>query len=397
MTTSAPATSPATEPTKKRRKWPWITLATVIGVLVLALAGGVFYFSNLLGDRIKIQSRTDVNSLTVTAADGDRVSYSIDEDDTSWNDLGFMGLDMADDGWFLTEDPTGTDPATRTVTEQSNPPALEPGERGRLDGNYFFDNPQAGMGLSYSTVKYSSPAGEFDAWLVPGDPNQKTWVIFTHGLNASPREGLRTLDTTHRLGYTTMLINYRNDIGQPQTDGYVSFGGDEWEDLEGAVRYALDNGAEQVFLVGNSHGGAVTLSFLLNSDLAAQVPGVFLDGPASNFSKIVDDAAADLGAPGPITALAKAVSEPRFGIDWGTTDYTARAGDFTTPMTIVQGTADTTVPPEVNQEFAAAVNAATPGLIDLQMFPDAPHTTEWNVDRPRFESILTGALQKAAG
>lgn len=397
MTESATAQSSTPTPAKKRRKWPWIALATVVGVLVLALAGGVFYFSNMLGDRIKIQPRDDVNSLTVIAADSDSVSYTIDDDDSSWNDLGYMGLDMADGGWFLTENPTEANPATRTVTAESNPPALAPGERGRLDGNYFFDNPKSGMGLDYSTVKYTSPAGEFDAWLVPGDPNQKTWVIFTHGLNASPREGLRTLDTTHRLGYTTMLINYRNDIGQPQTDGYVSFGGDEWEDLDGAVRYALDNGAEKVFLVGNSHGGAVTLSFLLNSDLAAQVPGVFLDGPASNFSRIVDDAAADLGAPGPITALAKALSEPRFGIDWATTDYTARAADFMVPMTIVQGTADTTVPPEVNEEFAAAVNAASPGLVDLQIFPGAPHTTEWNQDRPRFESLLTGALQKANG
>ncbi|MDQ1249844.1 MAG: uncharacterized protein QG597_4221, partial [Actinomycetota bacterium] len=131
-------------------------------------------------------------------------------------------------------------------------------------------------------------------------------------------------------------------------------------------------------------------------DLADRVPGVFLDGPASNFSKIVDDAAADMGAPAPITAMAKLVSQPRFGINWKATDYTAEAAQFTTPMTIVQGTADTTVPPEINQEFAAAVNAASPGLIDLQMFEGSPHTTEWNQDRTRFNQILTGALAKAA-
>lgn len=72
-----------------------------------------------------------------------------------------------------------------------------------------FENPKQGMGLDYKDVKYSSPAGDFDAWLVPGNPTQKTWVIFTHGLNATPREGLRTLETTNKLGYTTMLITYR--------------------------------------------------------------------------------------------------------------------------------------------------------------------------------------------
>lgn len=366
-------------------------------VLLLAVAGGIFYFSNLLGDRIKIAANPEPEpDVTVQSVEGAAVTYTVTPNDTGWADLGHMALDMTNGGWFLSEDPTEGDPATRTVTAQSNPPTLTQGDTGTFDGFYYFENPKQGMGLDYKDVKYSSPAGDFDAWLVPGNPTEKTWVIFTHGLNSSPREGLRTLETTNKLGYTTMLITYRNDANQPQTDGYVSFGEDEWLDLQGAVQYALDNGAEEVFLVGNSHGGAVTLSFLLNSDLADRVPGVFLDGPASNFSKIVDDAAADMGAPAPITALAKLVSQPRFGINWKATDYTAEAAQFTTPMTIVQGTADTTVPPEINQEFAAAVNAASPGLIDLQMFEGSPHTTEWNQDRTRFNQILTGALAKAA-
>lgn len=397
MTASAQTTvdDAAPAPAKKRRKWPWI-VGVLVGLVVLLLLGGTIYFSNLLGDEITVNKGNDkAPDITVEAVDGPKVTYTDSAASSSWADLGYMGFAMTDGGWFLTQDPTSTTPATRTVSAQSNPPALEAGEQGRLDGFYFFDNPKTGMGLDYSTVKYSSPAGEFDAWLVPGDPAQKTWVIFTHGLGATPREGLRTLNTTHALGYTTMLINYRNDAGQPQTDGMVSFGKDEWEDLQGAVQYALDNGAEKIFLAGNSHGGAVTLSFLLNSDLAGKVTGVFLDGPASNFSKIVDDAAADMGAPGPITAGAKMLSEARYGIDWSSTDYTARANEFTVPMTIVQGTADETVPPEVNEEFAAAVNAAKPGLVNLQMFPGAPHTTEWNADRPRFEQILTGALQAA--
>lgn len=396
MTATAQTSAARTPAPKKRRKWPWL-LGAIALLLVLALAGGIFYFSNLLGNRIRIEADPPpVPDLTVTAVDDTTVTYTETPDDAGWEDLGHMAMAMTDGGWFLTEDPSGSGPATRTVTAESNPPALGIGDTGTFDGFYFFENPQQGMGLAYKDVKYSSPVGDFDAWLVPGDPAEKTWVIFTHGLNASPREGLRTLETTNKLGYTTMLITYRNDEGQPRTDGYVSFGEDEWEDLEGAVQYALDNGAEEVFLAANSHGGAVTLSFLLNSNLADRVPGVFLDGPASNFSKIVDDAAADMGAPGPITALAKLVSQPRFGINWAATDYTAKASQFTTPMTIVQGTADTTVPPEINEEFAAAVNAANPGLVDLQMFEGSPHTTEWNQDRTRFNQILTGALDKAA-
>ena len=396
VTTIETPEAPVGAPAKRHRKWPWITLAVLVFLILAALVAGIFYFSNLLGARIKIQPSVPEYNLTIDSAQGNTVEYTDNNPEVGWDDQGFMAIDSTDGGWVQTEGPKSTDPSTRIVTDVTTGPELAAGQQARLDGFYFYDNPKAGMDIDYEDVKFTSPVGEFDAWFVPGDPAQTTWVIFTHGLNSRPQEGLRTLDTTHRLGYPTMLITYRNDANQPVTDGYASFGGDEWEELEGAVQYALDNGAENVFLAGNSHGGAVTLSFLLNSSLADRVPGVFLDGPASNFSKIVDDAAADMGAPGPITALAKAVSEPRFGINWAATDYTVRAGDFRTPMTIVQGTADSTVPPEVNEEFAAAVNAASPGLVDLQLFEGAEHTSEWNQDRPRFEAILTGALEKAA-
>jgi alpha-beta hydrolase superfamily lysophospholipase len=365
-------------------------------VLLAALTAGVFYFSNLLGDRIRLQQNPPDYNLTIDGVQGDSIEYTNNDPEIGWADDGYLAISSTEGGWVQTEGPTSTDPSTRTITEQSSGPDFGTGQQARLDGFYFFDNPKAGMDIDYEDVTFSSPAGKFDAWFVPGDPEQKTWVIFTHGLNSRPQEGLRTLDTTHSLGYPTMLITYRNDPGQPATDGYASFGGDEWEDLEGAVQYALDNGAEEVFLVGYSHGGAVTLSFLLNSSLAEAVPGVFLDAPASNFSQIVNDAAADMGAPGPITGLAKSLSQIRFGINWDATDYTARAADFRTPMTIVQGTADTTVPPEVNKQFMEAVNAETPGLVDLYLFDGAEHTAEWNTDRPRFEEILTGALDKAA-
>ena len=46
-------------------------------------------------------------------------------------------------------------------------------------------------------------------------------------------------------------------------------------------------------------------------------------------------------------------------------------------------------------DVADAVNAAHPGLVDLQLFEGAPHTTEWNQDRTRFNSILSQALQQA--
>lgn len=395
MTATEQTATAEQTPRRKRRKWPWILTAVVL-VVLLGFGGAVFYLSNLLGSTIAVNQRPAApDNVEVTEVTGTTFNYNLGEgSNDSWADLGHMALTTSEGGWLLTDRPAGAS-NTRTVLSDTKPPGVATGQVGRFDGFYFCDNPQAGMGIAFQNVKYSSPVGQLDAWMVPGDADATTWVIFTHGLGASPREGLRTLETTHKLGYPTMLITYRNDIGQPRTDGYVSFGQDEWEDLQGAVQYALDHGATKVFLAGNSHGGAVTLGFLERSKLASRVTGVFLDGPATNFSRIVDETASSMGAPQPLTDVAKLLAQQQYDIDWSATDYTQVADSFTTPMTIVQGTADTTVPPDTTRAFADAVNAAHPGLVDLQLFEGAPHTTEWNQDRTRFNSILSQALQQA--
>ena len=195
--------------------------------------------------------------------------------------------------------------------------------------------------------------------------------------------------TVADLGYPMLLIRYRNDAQAPAGNGYAQFGADEWRDLEGAVQYALDNGAERVVLAGSSMGGSVSLAFLQNSDLADRVVGAFLDAPLTDFAQVVELGAADRGIPGPVAALAMRVAQWRFGFDFEAADYTADAGGFRTPMLIVQGTADTTVAPEVSAAFAAA---APPGLVTLELFEGAGHLLSWNVDRTRYEALLGGFL-----
>lgn len=63
-----------------------------------------FYFSNLLGDRIRIEADPPPEpDLTVTAVDGSKVTYTETVNDTGWADLGHMALEMTDGGWFLSE------------------------------------------------------------------------------------------------------------------------------------------------------------------------------------------------------------------------------------------------------------------------------------------------------
>lgn len=389
-----------TETSPQRRRWPWILLAVVAALLVVGSIGASVYYSQLLGDEIVVnKGRERTYNLEVTGVNGQTVTYrDTGADTSSWDDVDYMAMTSADGSWSETDSPTVGDQATRQIVNNPAPPALTPGQQVRFDGYYFYSDPQAGLGMDFSDVTYDSPLGPMDAWVVPGQAesgNDSTWVIYTHGLGATRAEGLRQLSIIQPLGYTTMLITYRNDEGQPQTDGKVNFGSDEWEDLEAAVQYARDNGAEKIFLSGTSHGGAVSLGFMVNSALADTVTGIFMDSPATDFPMIVELTADGMGVPGYITDIAMALSTARYGIDWAGIDYAERAAELGVPMTIVQGTGDATVPAEVNIDFAQKVNAETAGLVDLRLFDGVAHTTIWNAEREAYTNILTGALARA--
>jgi hypothetical protein len=93
------------------------------------------------------------------------------------------------------------------------------------------------------------------------------------------------------------------------------------------------------------------------------------------------------------TAMAKQAASWRYGFDWQATDYVADAGTVTTPMLIVQGTEDGTVPVEINERFAAA---ADPAVVRLELFEGAGHTTAWNMERDRYEALLSEFLTAVA-
>jgi len=216
-----------------------------------------------------------------------------------------------------------------------------------------------------------------------------TWAIFVHGKNSGRREGLRILPTLTSAGLTTLLITYRNDADVPAPlDGIFRFGATEWEDVDGAARYALDHGATKLVLVGDSMGGSIVSAFLYRSPLAERVAGVILDAPALDFQAAVRLQAGDRQVPGLVTDVAETIAAVRYGIDWNALNYLNGAGQLRAPILLFHGEADREVPIETSDALAAA----RPDLVHYIRTPTAGHVRSWNVGPDAYSAAVMDFL-----
>lgn len=254
--------------------------------------------------------------------------------------------------------------------------------------SYAYPADPMDVGLDFSETRYESPLGHMDAWLIPG--GERGWAIHCHGWTAERRELIRMLPAFHRSGWTSLVIDYRNDPKAPRDpSGHYRFGLTEWEDLEGAVRHALTAGAESLVLTGCSTGGAVVMSFLERSKLAGAVDGVVLDAPNIVLADTFRHAMRDVRSSRLIKEMGLWIADLRWDIDWEATNYVQRAQRFLSVPTIVfHGTSDPTVPISSSRQLLAAV----PALVDLVETPAAGHVLSWNADPRRYEDHLARFL-----
>ncbi|MFW6195020.1 MAG: alpha/beta hydrolase [Chloroflexota bacterium] len=374
----------------------WRLAAAVLAVVALLAAAGLFgigwyYAGEIKAGAFDIDNNPPEFNLEITVVDAETVTFRHPEEDGRWTRPGTWGLD-SENAYVLAREivDSAEGVATREWFSMGHG-VPEDGDRARIDPAAYPSDPMDAHGLDYDEVTYSSPLGEFGAWLVPVDGEaDDTWVIHVHGRTSNRDEALRIMPVIHDLGIPQLVIDYRNDEGSPRDpSGEYRFGVTEWEDLEGAVRYALDNGAEDVALYGYSMGGAVISSFLYESDLADRVSGAVMDAPMLDFSATVDLASSERGVPGPVTAVAKLVTTLRFGTDWEAMDYLRRSDELAAPILLFHGTEDATVPISTSEELAAQ----RPELVTYVPINGAGHVEGWNVARDAYERRVRDFLE----
>ena len=382
-----------------KRAITWILVAGVLLVVVFYVGGGLYFAGRINSGALAVQQPLDKAVEVVDVAAGEITLRECSDDIPALELDAMYGLAWDGGHGEMYGPPTDVSGSDRTEVTRS---FRVSGGAGPSDGGtvrvdrdvYPEEDPAEALGTVVREVEYSSPAGTFGAWYVPG--RGRTWVIFTHGAQGSDRyEALRAMRTTTDLRFPSLAIEYRSDQDVPQDpSGRYQYGRTEWRDLEGAVRYALEHGAAKVVLYGFSMGGAITASFLEHSSLAPKVTRVVLDSPMLDLSRTIDYGAEQLELPvmgSPPTSLvwvAKRIAAAGYDVDWEAVDYLDDPSWLTVPALVFQGEDDLRVPAETAEQL----RAAKPDLVTLVEVAGAGHIEAWNKDPQAYNRKLTTFL-----
>ncbi len=364
-----------------------ITIALVLAaVVVVAFAGATVYIAHRIdAGALEPNRNPQARPFEVVSLVGDELTLRGDHRDLRRN--GIWGLEW-DGGYGQVGAIVRIDSAEGIVVRDYTPINGAPaaGTRVRLD-NFAFPNTPSSRGLTFEEVTYPAPGGPTPAWRLPG--TESTWAVFVHGRGSNRGEAVRVLPVTSALSMPALVIEYRNDADAPGgQSGKYAYGRTEWEDLEAAVQYALDAGASDIVLAGYSMGGAIVMSFMQRSALAARVSGLILDAPMLDFSPTADLGLREGGVPGWFTGPPKWFAQLRYDIDWDATDYLRDLDELQAPVLLFHTTGDHIVPVATSDELAAERD----DLVTYLRTDGDGHVSSWNLHPAEYEAAVRAFL-----
>lgn len=269
------------------------------------------------------------------------------------------------------------------------------------DSGWYYLTP-SGAGLEADNVVVDGPLGSLPAWHVAPVDASTDWVVHIHGRTASRAETIRSMLAVRPAGWHSLAISYRNDAGAPSSpDGRYGLGATEWRDVEAAISFARDRGAERVVLFGWSMGGMIALRTVAELGSASPVPivGVILESAVISWPNVFRQQARIAHMPEGFALAASALldspaapsltglAEP---IDWRRLDGPQLAVAADLPLLALHGTGDAFVPIEPIRELADRF----PGFVELHEFRGAGHVRLWNVEPERWSTLIQDWLAR---
>jgi len=384
-TAEAAATAPRSIP-----RVAALTTAGAAGVLAAGAAGLAAYFTRrvVTPDHVKpddvwiIDVDLDANTVTLQATDETTAPgrYGL------WFDgrAGHARL-----GEVLHED---TEVVVRRL-DQVDHGALRSGP-GRWNGYYYSGAPADSLGLPHEDVEIETDLGPMHAWYVPAG-GATTWALLVHGRGATREECLRAVPPMRDLGLSVLVCSYRNDAESPSDpSGRYHLGDSEWQDVESAMLWAVNHGAQQIVLFGWSMGGAIVLQAATRSWLSDRVRAVVLDGPVVDWHAVLDYQSGVNHLPWQLTRMGHTMLRHPLGrrviglrepLDLRRLDWVTRAAELQLPVLVIHSEADEYVP--VGPSLA--LGRARPDIVTVEPWQHGRHTKEWNTDPARWDRVVT--------
>ncbi|SHL78023.1 alpha/beta hydrolase family protein [Actinacidiphila paucisporea] len=261
--------------------------------------------------------------------------------------------------------------------------SLQPGVPVRLTPQVHYGNPRIALGLDYTEVDVPGELGPLPGWYLPGA--RATWVISVHGLGATRAHAMNVLPALHHHRFTQLVLGYRGDPEAPPPPGGIGhLGRTEWRDLDAAMRYAVEYGAQRIVLYGWSTGATMALHAQRLSTVGDRVRGLVLDSPVLDWHATVAAAAQWHGLPANLAPLAVRAAEGRTEPRGRAVTAPADPAPPTVPTLVFHGPDDTLAPWDRSRELAARL----PDLVVLHTVRGAQHGAMWNADPAGYEETL---------
>ncbi|MFZ7087919.1 alpha/beta hydrolase family protein [Curtobacterium sp. RRHDQ10] len=354
--------------------------------LVAAMARVVVTPDRRRTERVRIHA-VDLHAMTVT------LGRSADTELSGRYSLWFG----AGTGHLRVGDVLGTSPTTVTrrilAVDTGDPRGAV---RGRW-GGWFYLHPSE-LDVPVEDVDVRTPIGPAPAWAVRAADPTAPWAVLVHGRGVTRAETIRALPVFRAAGYSVLLASWRNDGVAPRTDdGRYGLGSTEWEDVDAALRWVVDQGATSVVLMGWSMGGAVVLQTLVRSQLAHVVDGIVLESPVVDWDAVLRSQSAEIGLPRFVRPAVERLLRTPFlhrmagserTIDLRELDMVARADELDVPVLVLHSDDDGFVPSTASHALAAA----RPDIVRLEVTTGARHTKLWNHDADWFDARIMAWL-----
>jgi len=367
-----------------------VAALVVLGLLAVAWAGAGWYFSQqLLGPKWPAPEY-ELEVLGVGPGSGAKPrTVTLDADEETLRD-GTFGLNTTT-GYAILGEITSRDDGFVTRRVRQVEGELDRGIMASVETIPWNGDPRQSIATPFAAVEAETDLGEMPAWYTRGRGD--TWAVMVHGYKTSRRGLMRDYGVVRDAGMPILNVTYRNDPGNPEArDGLIQLGQEEWLDVQAAMEWARDRGAERFVVFGDSMGGAIVCELYHESELAGRIDALVLDAPVLDWNAVLDLQASEMGIPQPVTWSAELAIEQRIGFDFGAFDQIARAREFDLPILLFHGTEDNVVPFATSEAFAEAL----PDLVTFYPVEGAAHVQAWNLDPRLYERRLGRFLRANA-